>query len=353
MKTALLTGIVCAFTSLSAGTETPLGKIGERSREEIAAFFTDNVFGRRPKEAENPPLLKFETVGVDEPVLGGAAIQKTVRIVCGGTHGTHSFPARAYLPAAAKGPVPAFLLICNRVGANLPKKGNAFFPVEEIVRRGFAAVTFTTWDVAPDYNTGNTKGVFAAFEKPGPYRNSKLWGTLSAWAWGASRVLDWLVRLPEIDATRVAVVGHSRGGKTALWAAVTDTRFAYACVNGSGCAGAKLNRLELPDSEHLVQIMRTFPYWFCADYTFWVNREKEMPFDQHELLACLAPRLLAVGSGSADRWAGPAGEKKATELARAAWADPSRVSYHCHDGKHDLWLVDWEVYLSHAEKFWR
>ena len=79
---------------------------------------------------------------------------------------------------------------------------------------------------------------------------------------------------------------------------------------------------------------------------------KEMPFDQHELLSCVAPRILAVGSGTSDHWAGPDGEKKATELARAAWDDPSRVSYHCHEGKHNLGLVDWEVYLSHVEKFW-
>jgi beta-glucanase (GH16 family) len=166
-------------------------------------------------------------------------------------------------------------------------------------------------------------------------------------------VLDWIETVPEIDAKMVAVVGHSRGGKTALWAAVTDTRFAMACVNGSGCAGAKLNHLDLPESEHIAQIVRTFQYWFCLDYTFWVNREREMPFDQHELLSCIAPRLLAVGSGSEDHWAGPEGERKATELARAAWEDPTRVSYHCHNGKHNLGPDDWDTYLSHAERHWK
>ena len=223
--------------------------------------------------------------------------------------------------------------------------------MEEIVSRGFAAVSFHTWAVAPDYNTGNTKGVFEAFEKPGPYRKPKLWGTISAWAWGASRALDWLETVPEIDAKRVAVIGHSRGGKTALWAAVTDKRFAMACVNGSGCSGAKLNHMDLEKSEHIAHIVRTFQYWFCLDYTLWVNREKEMPYDQHELLSCVAPRLLAVGSGSKDVWAGPAGEQKATELARAAWSDPDRVSYHCHEGGHGMGADDWNVYLSHAEKY--
>ena len=344
-----------AFAAFAA--ETGINAIGEKSREEIAAFFTDNEFGRRPKEAEKPSLLVFEKTDDDKLMPGGAMVRKQARIVYGGPCGTNSFPVVAFVPADAKGPVPAFLLICNRDYSKncdperIVKSG--FFPVEEIVKRGFAAVSFFTWDVAPDYNTGNTKGVFAAFEKPGAYRNPKLWGTISAWAWGASRALDWIETVPEIDAEKVAVVGHSRGGKTALWAAVTDTRFAMACVNGSGCAGAKLNHLDLPKSEHIAQIVRTFQYWFCLDYTLWSNREREMPFDQHELLSCVAPRLLAVGSGSEDRWAGPEGERKATELARAAWEDPSRVSYHCHDGKHDLGLGDWNAYLSHAERHWK
>ena len=351
----VVVGFALTFSAVAA--ETRINAIGEKSREVLVEFFTDNEFGRRPAEAEKPPLLKFEKLSDDKLMPDGKMVRKQARVVYGGSFGTNSFPVTAFVPAGAKGPVPAFLLICNRsYGENCDperEKKSDFFPVEEIVKRGFAAVSFYTWDVAPDYNTGNTKGVFEAFEKPGSYRNPKLWGTLSAWAWGASRALDWLETVPEIDAAKVAVVGHSRGGKTALWAAVTDKRFAGVCVNGSGCAGAKLNHLNLPKSEHIAQIVRTFQYWFCLDYTFWANREREMPFDQHELLACVAPRLLAVGSGSKDDWAGPEGERKATELARAAWKDKSCVSYHCHDGKHDLGLFDWNIYLSHAERHWK
>ena len=348
-------GAVVAFAAGAA--ETRINAIGEKSRDEIVAFFADNEFGRRPAEAEKPLLLKFEKISDDKLMPDGKMVRKQVRVVYGGSFGTNSFPVTAFVPADAKGPVPAFLLICNRdYKANCDperEKKSPFFPVEEIVKRGFAAVSFYTWDVAPDYNTGNTKGVFEAFEKPGAYRDPKLWGTISAWGWGASRALDWLETVPEIDAKKVAVVGHSRGGKTALWTAVTDPRFACVCVNGSGCAGAKLNHLDLPKSEHIAQIVRTFQYWFCLDYTLWVNREQEMPFDQHELMSCVAPRLLAVGSGSTDDWAGPEGERKATELARAAWKDPSCVSYHCHEGKHDLGLFDWNIYLSHAERHWK
>ena len=317
--------VVFAFAFSAGAAETRINAIGEKSREEIVAFFTDNEFGRRPAEAEKPPLLKFEKVSDDKLMSDGKMVRHQARIVYGGSFGTNSFPVTAFVPAGAKGPVPAFLLICNReYDENCDperEKKSDFFPVEEIVKRGFAAVSFYTWDVAPDYNTGNTKGVFEAFEKPGPYRNPKLWGTISAWAWGASRALDWLETVPEIDATKVVVVGHSRGGKTALWAAVTDMRFAGVCVNGSGCAGAKLNHLDLPKSEHIAQIVRTFQYWFCLD-------------------------------GSEDYWAGPEGERKATELARAAWEDKSCVSYHCHNGKHDLGREDWNVYLAHAERHW-
>ena len=341
------------FAMVSA--ETGLYAIGHRSRESIVTFFTDSVFGRRPAEADHPPLLRFEKTSEDKVMPGGKMVRKEVRIVYGGSCGTNSFPVVAFVPADAKGPVPAFLLICNRdYKKNCDperREKSPFFPVEDIVARGFAAVSFHTWAVAPDCNTGNTKGVFEAFEKPEKNRDPKLWGTISAWAWGASRALDWMETVPEIDAKRVAVIGHSRGGKTALWAAVTDPRFAMACVNGSGCTGAKLNHMDLPKAERVVHIVRTFQYWFCLDYTLWANREKEMSFDQHELLSCVAPRLLAVGSGSKDDWAGPAGEQKATELARAAWSDPERVSYHCHKGGHGMGADDWNVYLSHAEKY--
>ena len=159
--------------------------------------------------------------------------------------------------------------------------------------------------------------------------------------------------MPEIDASKVAVIGHSRDGKAALWAGVEDARFALVCVNGSGCGGAKLNHMNLPRSESIVRIVRSFSYWFSRDYTLWANRERETPFDTHELLSCVAPRLLAVGSGTEDTWAGPEGERKATELARAAWKDPSRVSYHAHPGGHSLGLYDWNVYLDFAEKHWK
>lgn len=338
--------------TLSALFETPLKDVNARTREEKVNLFTDREFGRRV--VERPEHLTFIEATPAREMLEGAAIRKQIRITYGGPYGTNSFIVTAFLPKV-RNPAPAFLLINNRHPDlkqadpdRVVKK--EFWPVEEIVARGYAAVMFHTWDVAPDWNTGCTEGVFACFEKKATYRPTNRWGTLSAWAWGASRVMDWIETEPAIDRTKVAVVGHSRGGKTSLWTAVTDTRFAYACVNDSGCAGAKLNHLDLPESEHIARIVKTFPYWFCMDYVDCANREADLDFDQHELLSCVAPRLLAVGSGADDAWAGPEGERKATELAKEAWEDTTRVDYHVRPGGHGLKLVDWQAYMDHAAR---
>lgn len=329
----------------------------DRSPEETRGWFLENIYGKRPPEAENP-RVSFVPIGADRVMMDGSAVRRKVRITYEGPYGTNSFDVVAFLPAKRR-PAPAFLLLCNRPASmNIdPERVNKsdFWPAEEIVRRGYAAVAFYLSEVAPDYNTGNRDGVFACYEKPGwTYRRPDLWGTLSAWAWGASRVMDWLETVPEVDANRVAVVGHSRGGKTALLTGVTDNRFAMACVNDSGCSGAKLNRMDLPRSEHIRQIYRHFPYWFCGNYTEWINREEEIPCDQHQWLALMAPRLVAVGSAEDDVWAGPPGEEACCRLARPAWTDSSKVDYHIRPGGHDLNLTDWKVYMDFADRHgWR
>ena len=343
--------------ALLAGCVSTVPDWNAASREETMKWFLENEYGVRPPAAENPDV-SFSAIEPDAVMMDGAAVRKRVRITYRGPYGTNSFDVTAFVPKNAKTPSPAFLLICNRKpDENIDPTRRVkcdFWPAEEIVRRGYAAIAFYNGDIAPDWDTGNTQGVFACYEKPGPYRRRNLWGTLSAWAWGASRVMDWIETEPTLDAAHVAVVGHSRGGKTALLAGVTDPRFAMACSNDSGCSGAKLNRMDLPESEHLVNICPTFPYWFCKDYIKWVNRETEMPFDQHQWMALMAPRLVAVGSAEGDPWAGPAGEEASCELARPAWADPTCVDYHIRPGKHNLTLVDWTAYMDFADrKGWR
>ena len=344
----------------------------QKRRPELLKLFQEREYGIRP--VERPADLAFAPLGDDREMMDGKALRKRVTISCTGPEGPFSFPATAFIPKSDK-PVGAFILICNRKPEEnidperVVKSG--FWPAEEIVARGYAAVTFWNGDVARDDKVGcMTTGVFRAWCKAGA-RTPQSWGALSAWAWGASRVLDWLETLPQIDARRVAVVGHSRGGKTALLAGVTDTRFALACVNDSGCSGAKLNYATLPKSESIRIITTAFPHWFCLDYAGFADRDTELDFDQHEMVALMAPRAVAIASASEDAWAGQRGEFCSAALASPVWElygqkgletrgrgfpragdayQDGCISYHVRAGKHNLTPEDWTRYMDFADR---
>lgn len=322
--------------------------------------FLSEVYGRRP--VERPAEMTFEDVYPPEtfarPRRNVDALRRYVECRYRGPYGEGSFRFTVFLPKDAKGPVPAFLLI------NIGNPGlhadvwqfvrSEHWPVDTITDRGYAAIAFNYEDVAPDTYDAKTAfrfGVFHCFEKPGASRPDDAWGSLSAWAWGASRVMDWIETCHDIDAKHVAVVGHSRGGKAALVAGVMDKRFALTVSNGSGCGGAKLNHAILPKSEHLKNILNGVGYWFCRNFRKWIDRESEMPFDQHQWLSFVAPRLLFVSSGSTDDWAGPEGEKVSVDLARPAWGARGDVDvgYFRHDGPHALRRDDWTAFLNFTD----
>jgi len=364
------------FLALPDGGRAATAEQWEKAaKPKVMDFFLSNVYGRRP--VERPSYLSFTAVWPDRDMIGGKAVRKRIRCEYGGKYGTNSFYFTAFIPKAAK-PSPAFVLICNRDPAkNIDperKVKSDFWPVEEMVERGYAAISFFNGEVAPDRNVGNTVGAFACFEDvQRQYRSKENWGTLSAWAWAASRVMDWIETEPLLDAKHVGVIGHSRGGKTALIAGVTDKRFAMACSNCSGCTGAKLNRYDLPKSEHIMQIVRVFTFWFAPNYVEWVNRDEEITYDQNAWIALVAPRLVAVTSATEDSWAGPRGEFEAARLASQAWElygkkglvgqqfpavnDPlidGHVAYHYREGKHTLCLKDWTFYMDFADRHgWR
>ena len=343
-------------------------------RPELLDVFLENEYGRRP--VERPDTLAFETAEPDKPMMDGKAIRKRVRASWKGPYGSQSFVFTAFIPVSAKErPAPGFILVCNRpAAANIDPervKRSEFWPAEEIVARGYAALAFWNGDVAVDNARSNcTQGVHACWAKE---RTANSWGALSAWAWGASRVLDWVETEPLLDAKHFGVVGHSRGGKTALLAGATDVRFAMACVNDSGCSGAKLNHIDLPKSESIQQILKNFPYWFCKNYRKYAGKDMSMDFDQHELLALIAPRLLCVASATDDYWAGQRGEWWAAKLASPAWElygkkglvadaypEPEKpqqegcVSYHLRKGPHFLAPYDWNRYMDFADRHgWR
>ena len=289
-------------------------------RPEILDLFQKEVYGRRP--VERPAKLTFSSVAPDKPFPDLKATRKLIDIRYEGPGGKGTIRVNAFIPTQGK-PAPGFVLICNRPAAeNIDperKVKSPFWPVEEIVARGYAAIAFFNGDVAPDRYNGFTNGVHAVFQ-PAAERNAESWGTLSAWAWGASQVMDWIETEPTLDKGHIAVIGHSRGGKTALWCGATDPRFALTISNDSGCGGAKLNRMELPKSESIARITKTFPHWFCKNFDAYAGREKELPLDMHQLVALMAPRLVYVASASKDDWAGQPGEFQSALLASPAWA---------------------------------
>ena len=354
-----------------SGVEVKTREAWEKVRApELLERFQKDVYGRRPAVLDERKRVSFKMFD-ERPVMDGKAVRKLVCAEFDGPLGKFSFPFNVYIPKAQK-PVPAFLSICLK-GRSKEDKNHVItsvcWPVEQIVGRGYATVGFLTEDVATEKNMGFAQGVFKCVEPVGA-RTDESWGTISAWAWAASRVMDWIETEPLIDAARVGIVGHSRGGKTALWTGATDRRFALVCSNESGAHGAKLNHIRLPKSEDIASIPKYFPNWYCGNYPKkYGGKEMSMDFDQHELLALIAPRLLCVGSASEDHWAGQPGEWWSAKHASPAWelygkkglvaeAFPAPgvsqqagdVSYHLRPGKHFLAPYDWDRYMEFASR---
>jgi hypothetical protein len=221
-------------------------------------------------------------------------------------------------------------------------------------------------DFFPDHADGRPDSVLPSLGRPaeGELAANEP-GAIAAWAWGLSRVLDWLATRPEVNEHAVIVVGHSRLGKTALWAGACDPRFAMVVSNESGCGGAALSRRNY--GETVGVITSRFPHWFCPSFAQYAGRELELPVDQHTLLAMTAPRPLYVASAEGDRWADPRGEFLSAEAVGPVWRLYGRtglgtseypevgrsvgefVRYHVRAGKHDLLLEDWQHFADMAD----
>ncbi|MCH7226034.1 acetylxylan esterase [Haloferula sp. A504] len=243
--------------------------------------------------------------------------------------------------------------------------GKERWPVDTIVGRGYALVTACCGNIDPDYDDGFENGVHAMFPKP----KAEGWGTISAWAWGLSQMLTAVgEEIAEIDAARVAVIGHSRLGKTALWAGATDPRFAIAISNNSGCGGAALSRRAF--GETVARINNSFPHWFNANFKNYNGNEAALPVDQHQLVALIAPRPVYVASATGDQWADPRGEFLSllnavpvyqlyddqpfggvTTMPAPGKSVGHRMGYHLREGKHNITPEDWAHYLDFADRW--
>lgn len=330
-------------------------------RQEVLDWFRDNYYGRAPLDRPAD-----ETFGEKSISFGNGKFKINLFVA---------------LPKGASKdhPVPVFIFGDH----SNPATGSGVYegiPTNSITARGYAYICYNFNDVAPNtYHKWGTpppsekeswsNGVFKVYGVGKPND----WGTLSAWAWGFSRVMDWIETRPELDAKRVAIVGHSRGGKTALWAAAQDERIALGISNNSGTGGARLlaTDLDLPHCEHLRNMLDgTIYFWFCPAARKYIYSEMNMPHDADDVVRLVAPRLAYIASAASDLWAGPQGEfetaKRASELYRAYGkkgislktypaantVDHSgHIGYHVRAGGHKLRAEDWEKFMDYADKF--
>ncbi len=329
-------------------------------RPELYQLFADHMYGRMP---EGEVEKKFTVVDVDKNYADGQATHKTVEITMSREGKSKKATLHLYLPNDAE-QVPVFMFFVGEL------RGPAPFLLN-LLKAGYGFCSGDYNDFFPDRG-----------DDPTVYGESVLglWGyetesdlpknccrALGVWAWGQSCALDYLETDEDVDAGRVIVMGHSRGGKQAAWAAATDKRFAMAVISQSGCGGASLFRRKIGETAYFIN--RAFPYWFCENFHQYDSNEDSLPVDQHELIALIAPRPVYVASGAEFIWTDPKGEFLSVAFADEVFnlygykgldtmEQPDidtpvgdRSAYHVRMGPHIISDYDWERYIEFADKW--
>jgi unsaturated rhamnogalacturonyl hydrolase len=329
-------------------------------RAGIYQLFEKNVYGRTPS-VKIP--VSYTTESVDENAFGGLATRKEITIHFSTGDTAARLHVALYLPKTNQR-APVFVGYSFTPLGTI--EGSPQWPLKTILSRGYGVAVAWYWDIEPDRADGWQTGIrtrLAAALQIEPYE----WSAIGAWAWGLGRIADYLQTEPRVDMRRLVVIGHSRLGKTALWAGAGDTRFAMVVSNESGEGGAALSKRDY--GETIAIINDKFPWWFVPAYKQYGSNPAAMPFDQFMLLALIAPRPLYVASAEGDQWSDPRGEFLSAHLATPVWhlfhekgietdsmpapehpLGDGYVRYHIRSGKHDITLYDWQQYLDFADR---
>ena len=366
----------------------------EKRRGEILDLFEEEVYGSIPKATVK---TAHWVTSVNEEALCGIATQKLVTIEISRDEQMKKIELLVYLPNNRQGATPLFLglnfygnhtihtdksipITTSWVSNNTAFciNGNSAthlsrgvranrWPVERILERGYGLATIYYGDIDPDFDDGFQNGIHPLFYKENQTRpDSNEWGSISAWAHGLSLAMDYFETDTEIDHRKVAVIGHSRLGKAALWAGAKDERFAVIISNNSGCGGAALSKRAF--GETVKRINTSFPHWFCNNFHQYNGKEAALPIDQHMLLALMAPRPIYVASAQKDEWADPKGEFLSLFHAGSVYDlfgwEPfqkdkmpvidqpvlvGKMGYHIRTGGHDITKYDWEKYMDFTD----
>lgn len=365
-----------------------------RRRPELKELFQYYMYGYAPPA---PKEIRTKTERVESKYFGGKATKKEVTIAFD-PPGSPQIHVLLVVPNQRSAAAPVFvgLNFCGNhqlvddpniaiptawARSNCPgcKDGVSTdegrgkqidnWSLEQSIDRGYAVASFYYGDIDPDKND-MTDGVHPHFLKPGQKElGPHDWGSIAAWAWGVSRVVDYVVTDPDLDAKRIAVMGHSRLGKTALVAAAFDDRIALAIPHQAGCGGTAPSRSTAGES--VEKINTTFPHWFNDTFPLFNKQVERLPFDQHCLVALVAPRPVLYTNAVEDTWANPAGQFEMLKAANPVYQllgsagleaqtmppndtlVSSTLGYYIRPGKHSQTREDWKVFLDFADKHFK
>ena len=360
----------------------------KRRRAEILQLLETNVYGRSPKP---PKHIRFKVFDIDKGALDGKAIRQQVTVYFPTPNGEAHEDLLIYIPSGAHKPVPVILAlnffgnqsVTSDPGVKIatiwkgkpPVREQASegsrgadkeFDVEKILARGYGFATICYQDLEPDFKGGYKEGIRQLFLKPGQTEpGPDEWGAIGAWAYGLSRAMDYLEKDKDVDAHRVAIMGHSRLGKTVLWAGAQDTRFAVVLSSCSGRGGASPWRRNY--GETLQSMSMAFPFWFCPNLLKYVDQVDKLPVDSDDLIASIAPRPVYITAAQDDQWADPRGMFMAAvaagpvyKLLNAEGLETDQmpalnqpimhtIAFHIREGKHAVTAFDWDQFLAFAD----